>query len=290
MTPRNKNLILNRVFLAGLLLLALNDHFLKDHYSNWLTGKLSDFAGLLIFPLFLAFLFPRQARAVSLITGIFFIFWKSPWSTPLITLYNKFAPIGITRTIDYSDLLALAVLPLSHYLIPRIDRYAVTDRWCSHATPDHRRRITVPVRLHPVWLALPCSLVFMATSPPRHYMADNHVDGDIFIGASFTIKMPPDQVLETMRKEGFFPVVDTSAYARSNSRHYILENIILPDTRDTLRYVRFSLYPLGNNKTDFYLRYVNKKGTYSLSNWRIMKMYAKYYRRLIKGQVIRELR
>lgn len=56
MTPRNKHLLLNWVFLPCLLVLALNDHFLKYGYPGWLTGKLSDFAGLLIFPLFLAYL------------------------------------------------------------------------------------------------------------------------------------------------------------------------------------------------------------------------------------------
>src|SRR5882757_8978914 len=112
MTPRNKNLILNWIFIPGLLLLALNDHYLKNHYPNWLTGKLSDFTGLLIFPMFLAFLFPQQAKSpsselrsslllgrnlrsarLSLITGLFFIFWKSPSSTQLIAFYNRFAPI-----------------------------------------------------------------------------------------------------------------------------------------------------------------------------------------------------
>ena len=34
-------------------LLWLNDHWLKVTYPSWLTGKLSDFAGLFFFPLFL---------------------------------------------------------------------------------------------------------------------------------------------------------------------------------------------------------------------------------------------
>lgn len=33
--------------------MALNDHFLKYHFNSWWTGKLSDFAGLFFFPLFL---------------------------------------------------------------------------------------------------------------------------------------------------------------------------------------------------------------------------------------------
>jgi len=272
MTPRNKNLILNRIFLPGLLLLALNDHFLKYHYSSWLTGKLSDFAGLLIFPLFLAYLFPRQARAMPLLTGLFFIFWKSPYSTPLITLYNKVSPIGITRTVDYTDLLALTVLPLSWYLIPRIDGYKII----AHPAPS--------------LLILPCSLIFMATSPPRHFMAYNHVDGEIFVDASFTIKMTPDQVLEAMRKEGFYPTLDTAVLNKSDRRHFVLENIVFPDTGDTIRYVHFSLYPLSRNRTDFYVRNINKKGSAGISDWRILKMYARYYRRLVRNHVIHELR
>src|SRR3954462_10594003 len=111
-TPRNKNLLLNPVFIIGLLLLTLNDHWLKMRYPGVLTGKLSDFAGMLIFPLFLAFLFPRQSGrpghwVMPLLTGLWFIFWKSPASTPLIDWYNTWTPIAITRIVDYSDLLAL---------------------------------------------------------------------------------------------------------------------------------------------------------------------------------------
>jgi hypothetical protein len=49
-TQRNQDLLFNWIFLSGLILLALNDHLLKWQYSNWLTGKLSDFVGLLILP------------------------------------------------------------------------------------------------------------------------------------------------------------------------------------------------------------------------------------------------
>lgn len=40
---RNDYLIFNWIFIAGLLLLALNDHYLKQYYTCWLTGKLSDY-------------------------------------------------------------------------------------------------------------------------------------------------------------------------------------------------------------------------------------------------------
>jgi len=55
-TPRSAYLC-NLAFIVGLGLLLLNDHVLKATYGNWFTGKLSDVAGLLIFPLFLQFVF-----------------------------------------------------------------------------------------------------------------------------------------------------------------------------------------------------------------------------------------
>ncbi len=39
--------------LSALFLTFLNDHFLKHHFSNFLTGKISDFTGIFYFPLFM---------------------------------------------------------------------------------------------------------------------------------------------------------------------------------------------------------------------------------------------
>lgn len=51
-TTHRKYYLLNVVFVIGLILLFLNDHFLKLAYSNWFTGKLSDFLALLLLPLY----------------------------------------------------------------------------------------------------------------------------------------------------------------------------------------------------------------------------------------------
>lgn len=46
--------VLRHPLIIGLLLLwALNDHILKDLFANEVTGKLSDIAGLAVFPLIL---------------------------------------------------------------------------------------------------------------------------------------------------------------------------------------------------------------------------------------------
>ncbi len=47
---------MNHAFIMGLVVLFLNDHIFKLEYSNWLTGKLSDLAGLLILPMIISFL------------------------------------------------------------------------------------------------------------------------------------------------------------------------------------------------------------------------------------------
>ena len=41
-------------FVLALVVLVLNDHVLKQAYPGWVTGKLSDVAGLVVAPLLLA--------------------------------------------------------------------------------------------------------------------------------------------------------------------------------------------------------------------------------------------
>jgi hypothetical protein len=45
--------LVHPVAILSIAILILNDHVLKGAYGNWLTGKLSDFAGLVFFPLLL---------------------------------------------------------------------------------------------------------------------------------------------------------------------------------------------------------------------------------------------
>jgi hypothetical protein len=67
--------------LGALVLLIVNDHVLKALYPGWLTGKLSDVAGLAVFPLLVAAggqlvgLWPGRLRtvvAIALVTGAAF--------------------------------------------------------------------------------------------------------------------------------------------------------------------------------------------------------------------------
>lgn len=117
---RDLNLLTSPLFLAGLALLLANDLLLKSLFHNALTGKLSDFAGLFVFPFFWAALAPRRRRAVYAVTALGFVFWKSPLSQPLIDAWNALGLMRIERAADATDLLALSVLPLSEaYLLRR---------------------------------------------------------------------------------------------------------------------------------------------------------------------------
>lgn len=113
LSRRRLDALVSPGFLVGLSLLLLNDIALKSLFAGWLTGKLSDFAGLFVFPLFWAALLPRFRRAVYILTALSFVFWKSSYSQPLIDAWNALALLPLGRTVDATDLLATAVLPLS---------------------------------------------------------------------------------------------------------------------------------------------------------------------------------
>lgn len=112
MTGRLK-ILTSHWFVLGLTILLLNDFVLKEHYGNWLTGKLSDFAGLFIFPLFWTSLSPRHKSKIFWLTGFLFVFWKSHASQTLIDIWNNIGLWNLHRTVDYTDLVALMILPIA---------------------------------------------------------------------------------------------------------------------------------------------------------------------------------
>jgi hypothetical protein len=109
------DILLTPTFVVALLILLLNDHLLKYLYPNWLTGKLSDFAGLFAFAsLFYAF-FPRHKTLIGCTIGLGFVLWKSPLSQPIIDFWNGLNIVPVARVVDYSDLLAVSILPVAAY-------------------------------------------------------------------------------------------------------------------------------------------------------------------------------
>lgn len=117
---RRTDLFVGLPFVACLAILVLNDWVLKAAWHNALTGKLSDFSGVALFALFWSALFPRQVRLVLCATALGFACWKSPLSQPLIDLWNAWVPLRLGRTVDYSDLAALLVLPAVGAYVQRV--------------------------------------------------------------------------------------------------------------------------------------------------------------------------
>ena len=117
--------ILNYPFFIGLIILILNDHFFKAAFGNMLTGKLSDFAGLFIFPMFLKYLFSVSTRNSIIMTIVFFIFWKSPFSQFVIDTFNSLGLFSLTRVIDYTDFIAFSILPLSIYVLDNVEKFEI---------------------------------------------------------------------------------------------------------------------------------------------------------------------
>jgi hypothetical protein len=108
---------------GALLVLWLNDHWLKsaDLAPGWFTGKLSDFAGLLVAPVLLVALSGaerRHTRALCFgaVAGGFAAI--NLWPSAARAAEQLASVIGLSWRLwcDPTDLLALTVLPMSWHL------------------------------------------------------------------------------------------------------------------------------------------------------------------------------
>jgi len=145
----NNDWIYRKLFLISVAFLLINDFYLKYHYPSFLTGKLSDFTGLFAFPYFFSHLFKRNYKLIYVLTGILFVFWKSPLSQIFIDFSNEIG-LGLSRVVDYSDLIALSILPVSY-------TYLINDRISI------KKIKLIP---NPILIGI-TSFSFIATSLPR---------------------------------------------------------------------------------------------------------------------------
>jgi hypothetical protein len=110
----NLNLFSRPLFLLCLLLLITNDFYFKYAFPGLITGKLSDFAGLFIFPYFFSVFMEKQAKFIYISTALFFVYWKLEISQPFIDGINSIFHSSFYRTVDVTDLIVLLILPLSY--------------------------------------------------------------------------------------------------------------------------------------------------------------------------------
>lgn len=190
-TPHNKYYLLNYIFLFCLIMLIVNDHYLKCEYSNWFTGKLSDIVGIIMVPLLLTWLFPAIKERSIIISAALFIFWKSPFSQSAIDLYNQYTFIQTSRVVDYTDLLVLLLLPIPWVLIKRMDTL-------------HSLQIK---RINPLLILFPTVISLMATTPPKRYIMSRKNGKLGCYGCEFTVHYNQPEIVEMLKQADI--VLDT---------------------------------------------------------------------------------
>ena len=279
---KRKDLILNPYFVIGLTVLILNDFYLKYEYGNFVTGKLSDFAGLLIFPIFIAAIIPNLRKSISIITGIGFVIWKLPLFTPVVDLINQLPFVTIHRVIDYSDYMALSILLLSHYLI----------NYHKFKPIIKIERINYFSRLALLGISF---FAFCATSVPWREMPQ----GTIFIGDSYNIKLPKDSVISSIQKLGYncdFYESDSSTY--HSVAYYQTDNIVryyqydkqTSIAIDTIASVKYELKEMNPNKTQLTIINVTLSKEGNIQNWKTLKHLSKQYSSWLKENLIEKVK
>ena len=119
----NRSCALSRPwFFAAVAVLAVNDHVWKADHPGWVTGKISDVAGVAVVAALLSVLI-GSGRA-TVVTAIGFVALKTVPGVAELA-----APVmgGVTRR-DPADLLALAVLP---FVWRSLDREAAARAWSA---------------------------------------------------------------------------------------------------------------------------------------------------------------
>jgi len=167
--------------LMAVALLVINDHFLKAAMPSWLTGKLSDFAGLFFFPFVLAAglsplrLKARATGAIAVfITGVWFTLMKISPDVNGFTkqLFTILTGLPSEIVLDPTDLLALVSLWPAWQLWARV---------CQEAP----RRTHPPRRAE--WLILMmASLATLATSCPPVPSVDKIIPYEGILYARYT--------------------------------------------------------------------------------------------------------
>ena len=132
--------MLHPLVIASLALLVLNDHVLKVRHPSLVTGKLSDVAGLMLFPIVVVSAieivarrprgtFRRLVVPVAVATGMVFAavqltevgahFYTTAWGTMrAVQPWSKTSGVALL-TQDAGDLLALPMLVVSAWVYRR---------------------------------------------------------------------------------------------------------------------------------------------------------------------------
>lgn len=127
--------MLHPVALAALAVLVLNDHVWKARYPGWVTGKLSDVAGLIVFPLVACALArvvvrarPERVLAAAIAATMIGFALVKLWppathacAVAMGALQTPLSPGPVTIVRDPTDLLALPFALVGWWLPRSVD-------------------------------------------------------------------------------------------------------------------------------------------------------------------------
>lgn len=208
-----KSEILNPFFLTSLFILILNDAFLKFYFPNFITGKLSDIFGLIVFAQ-CASVFSNGKATLYTIVAVLFIYWKSPFSQTLIDNWNIYvSQFSINRTIDYTDTLCLLVL------IPLYKYYPGNSRHSS----------TLSILFKPMFVVALFGMI--ASSKPDFYYGN-----DIEINKRLKFNLSEKELIDKIEKNGYaYTLAEKIVLKKDTFNHYVFRNIsIFKDTINEL--------------------------------------------------------
>jgi hypothetical protein len=203
----------------------MNDFLLKEIYGNWVTGKLSDFAGLFIFPLFWTALLPNRKNEIFFSTALFFLYWKSPYSQSMIDNWNNLGLLHIVRIVDYSDLIALIALPFGYII-------------------ENQKDKLVGIKISPIVPITVSAFAFAATSKGGPKPEVQYFE-------SYLIQNSQENIIERLELSGHDKCLDSK---NSNLPHHKYCRVSV--NNDTIRYIDIDVFQTNEGFTEIELNQI----------------------------------
>lgn len=259
----NKKEKLICIFLiTSIITLFLNDRIWKYEYANWITGKYSDLVGLIAWPIFISILIPSIKKPITLLTGILFLLWKTPFVDPFIYVFNDHFALQLTRTIDYTDLCLLSVLPFVHLFIQKMDISKIKD---IVKTSNQKWSLNTILVL--------AFIVFCSTSVQK----PAYPKGNVYLNHTFTIgELSKGDILRKLTNQQIQWNMDSVMYTSDGeyleSYYFHIDTVMLYEEKffDTLTHVHFKIFDSGQ-KTKIHLINCTIPNGIHLQDWKKLK-------------------
>nr|WP_321235132.1 hypothetical protein [uncultured Psychroserpens sp.] len=214
---------------------------------------------------------PKHIKFNLALSAVLFMFWKSSLSTDAIDFYNKFAFIQTSRVVDYTDYIALVMLPFVYWLIKKIK--------------ENPEFLAIKTKLNSVFVLIPTVFILISETPPRsHYITQTDSNFRCH-NCKLKVNMTQAEVLE---KFGAFnikidTIFDSSVYNRyalqeDSLRHYTIKEFIIDN--DTLRNTDISLRSPEVGKTIISLNGFDYNK--DISNQKMKRKLQRHFRKITK--------